>query len=257
MYNQLINRLPSNYRKEKESNVGKLYQIISDELIEINNTIEYIKKYQDMDTAIGKTLDRIGNNVLELRNTEDDEVYRQFIKTKIIANLSQGDIETINEVAKVVLGDSFLGISETWNNSLYEDIAGIVLDIDPNGDYNFGKNNPLSRVKAGGVRMYFQAMLPSEDIILEESTFNFKARFNMTNETQMKDRLVNTNVDNLNILEEILKLRFTYQTASKKTLTKTSEANVESQYIKMNEDYFSVRVKYPITSKLLLCGGGK
>lgn len=150
MFSKLINRLTSNYDKDENSNIAKLYKIYASELEQIKNTLEKIKLYQDIDNATDRTLDRMGNNALEPRSTEDDEIYREFIKTKIIANLSKGDIETINQVATVLLGKSFRGVTETWNQEKYNnEPAGLALVL-----RNHSKDLPfeaIDRTVAGGV----------------------------------------------------------------------------------------------------------
>lgn len=150
MFNTLIDRLPSNYSKSKDSVNGKLYQIYASELSQIKEVFNTIKLYQDMDVSAGKALDRIGRNVLQLRDTDDDDLYRLLIKTKIIANLSKGDIETINEVCRVLLGKGFAGVQESWGSSRYQnEPAGLILKI-----MNQAKNLPfqaIDRIIAGGV----------------------------------------------------------------------------------------------------------
>lgn len=150
MFNEVINRLPDNFNKDKNSINGKLHQIFIEQLQEVKDVLIDIKMCRDIDNAMGKTLDRIGNNVLELRNTEDDQLYRTFIKTKIIANLSKGDIETINQVATVLLGKSFRGVTETWNREKYNnEPAGLALVL-----RNHSKDLPfeaIDRTVAGGV----------------------------------------------------------------------------------------------------------
>ena len=111
MWNKVFDRLPSNYSQEGQINNEKLHKVIYGEIEEIKNVFKDIKTYQNIDKAFGKTLDLIGGNVLEYRATDDDELYRQYIKTKIIANLSQGDIETINQVASFLLKEEYQSIS--------------------------------------------------------------------------------------------------------------------------------------------------
>ena len=150
MLNKLLDRLTDNYNKSPDGNIGKWYQIITRELEEVERAFKDIKEYQDMDKAVDRTLDHIGKNVLEYRNTADDNLYRLLIKTKIIANLSKGDIETINEVASVLLGDGFIGISETWNDSSYNnEPAGLVLKM--KNKANTLPFSAIDRVIAGGV----------------------------------------------------------------------------------------------------------
>lgn len=150
MYKNIFNRLPDNYSREGQVNNEKFHKVIYGEFEQVKQVFQDIKDYQDLDKATGRTLENIGNNVLELRNTEDDELYRTFIKTKIIANLSKGNIETINQVATVLLGKSFRGVTETWNKEKYNnEPAGLALVL-----RNHSKNLPfkaIDRTVAGGV----------------------------------------------------------------------------------------------------------
>lgn len=150
MYKNIFNRMPSNYSQEGQINNEKFHKVVYGELEEIKQVFKDIKTYQDLDKAIGKTLDNIGKNVLELRDTEDDELYRLFIKTKIMANLSKGDIETINQVATVLLGEGFRGVTETWNQPQYNnEVAGLALKM--RNQFKELPFNAIDRTIAGGV----------------------------------------------------------------------------------------------------------
>lgn len=172
MYRNIFNRLPDNYSREGQVNNEKFHKIIYGELAEIKQVFKDIKDYQDLDKAIGKTLDNIGKNVLELRNTEDDNIYRQYIKTKIIANLSKGDINTINYVSDFLLKDEFLGFEETWKNDGYDDIAGLI------GKIKLSLSSIpyiLDRVKAGGVKLYWEAT--AVDNLVKIRSHKYRGRF--------------------------------------------------------------------------------
>ena len=162
MWNKVFNRLPDNYSREGQVNNEKLHKVIYGELEEIKKVFEDIKFSHDIDNATGKTLDLIGKNVLEYRGVGfDDELYRQYIKTKIIANLSQGDIETINEVARVLIGDSFQGIKETWNLERYNnEPAGLVLTM--KNQAKILQTNAIDRAVAGGVGIKYVLELIQE-----------------------------------------------------------------------------------------------
>ncbi|WP_434419103.1 hypothetical protein [Tissierella praeacuta] len=150
MWNKVFNRLPDSYSREGQVNNEKLHKVLYGELEEVKKVFEDIKVNRDMDNAKGRNLDYIGKNVLEYRITSDDELYRQLIKTKIIANLSQGDIETINEVARVLIGDAFQGVKETWNLSQYNnEPAGLVLTM--KNQVKLLQTNAIDRAVAGGV----------------------------------------------------------------------------------------------------------
>ena len=162
MWNKVFDRLPDNYSGEGQINNRKLHQIVYEELEEVKKVFEDIRRNHDIDYATGKSLDLIGSNVLQYRGVdENDERYRQMIKTKIIANLSQGDIETINEVATVLLGDNFKGIKETWNLERYNnEPAGLVLTM--KNQAKILMTNAIDRAVAGGVGIKYVLELIQE-----------------------------------------------------------------------------------------------
>ena len=179
MWNKVFNRLPDNYSREGQVNNEKLHKVIYGELEEIKKVFEDIKFSYDIDNATGKTLDLIGGNVLQCRSTgEDDELYRLMIKTKIIANLSQGDIETINEVATVLLGENYVGVRETWGMYEYDnEPAGLVIELRPKS-----KHLPLEsidRVIAGGVRLHLIASLDPIELQLHTNYKEYPIPYNM------------------------------------------------------------------------------
>lgn len=163
MWDKVSSRLPDNYVGEGQVNTINLHKIIYKEYEEIRSVLEEIRLSHDIDNAKGKTLDHIGKNVLQYRNVgEDDELYRLMIKTKIIANLSQADIETINRVATVLLGDSFVGVRETWSlNEYNNEPAGLVVELRPKF-----KQLPIDSIKrtiAGGVGVKWAVMFKQDE----------------------------------------------------------------------------------------------
>ena len=116
---KLVKRLTDNYKKNPESNIGKLLSVIDFELDRLKDTYKLIDSYRAIDNATGVTLDNIGKNVLQERGGMDDITYRLFLKVKIRSNLSGGQIETINDIMTVILGDNYLGLREVWDNSTY------------------------------------------------------------------------------------------------------------------------------------------
>jgi len=63
----MLKRLTDNYRKDPQSNVGKLLGIVAGELEEAREALETTENYRDIDQATGVTLDRIGYNFLQYR----------------------------------------------------------------------------------------------------------------------------------------------------------------------------------------------
>lgn len=177
MWNKVFNRLPDNYSREGQVNNEKLHKVIYGEIEEIKKVFEDIKISRDMDNAKGRNLDNIGKNVLEYRSTDNDELYRQLIKTKIIANLSQGEIETINEVAKVLVGNGFAGIKETWNDPNYDfEPAGLVIKLKSHD--MLIPYDAIERVTAGGVRATWELGIDTINIGLRTKQETYPINYN-------------------------------------------------------------------------------
>ena len=115
----ILKRLTSNYRKDESSNTYKIIKLFTDELEEVKSSLQTIELWRDIEQAEGSTLDKIGVNVTELRNNRGDVEYRQALLVAIASNTSGGDIERINEILTVLLGDNFLGVREVWSDPTY------------------------------------------------------------------------------------------------------------------------------------------
>lgn len=148
-YREAWERLPERFRKE---NNLKLYYVLYGGFDEVYRAFDEIRASRDLDKAYGETLDKIGANVGQFRLDEDDDLYRQLIKVRIIANLSLGNIPTINKVLSVLTKDVYLGLREAWDKTEYEnEPARIVLDLD-----SAAKTYPMDlieRIKSAGVRV--------------------------------------------------------------------------------------------------------
>lgn len=116
---KLAKRLTSNYKRDPTSNIGRLMAVVDMETQEIRDTLKTIELYRLIDNATGVTLDNIGKNVLQERDAMDDIRYRMFLKVKIRANRSGGQIDTINEIVDALLDDHFLGVREIWSDPSY------------------------------------------------------------------------------------------------------------------------------------------
>lgn len=144
-YEEAFNRLPERFRKP---NNEKLYYVLYGYgFDEMEKALEGIEDSRDLKKATGKSLDYLGANVGQLRQGEDDERYRLLIQTKIIANLSMGDIPTINHVLTTLIDDKYIGLVEGFKEM--REPASFLIDFDgfTNQDLDF----LISRVKAAGV----------------------------------------------------------------------------------------------------------
>lgn len=152
MYKRAFERLPERFRK---TNTEKLYYVLYNDSKDLKQAFDSVRDSRNIDKAEGETLDLIGANVGQFRIDEDDELYRLLIKIKIIANLSNGDIPTINKVMMAVFKDKFLGLQEVWTLGSYRrEPAAIKLRlgvIDKNIPYQI-----IDRIKAAGVRIIIE-----------------------------------------------------------------------------------------------------
>jgi hypothetical protein len=65
----------------------------------------------DLEDAAGAQLDMLGGIVGMLRDGRSDIAYRAYIRAKILANVSDGAVETILKIARTLLGESATSIT--------------------------------------------------------------------------------------------------------------------------------------------------
>lgn len=123
----MLRRLTDVFRKDPDSNIGKLMAIFAAQLRKLEQTVQRVEEWRDIDKAEGTTLDRIGENVGQSRGVATDEIYRILIKSKIARNLSKGDINTIITVLATALNTdpSEIRIVEMYNDPIAPEPAAI------------------------------------------------------------------------------------------------------------------------------------
>lgn len=77
--------------KPPETNIGKLFALFAWGLGIVSKSADRVKEWDDIDHAQGAVLDRYGANVGVERGAANDAVYRIFIKTKMLTQLSGGN----------------------------------------------------------------------------------------------------------------------------------------------------------------------
>lgn len=155
LYYKAWRRLPERFRKPNNLD---LYYVLYGGYGELEKGFASINDSRNIDKAQGETLDKLGANVGQFRFGEDDDLYRLLIRIRIIANLSIGDIPTINKIMSILVKDIFLGIKETWSYEKHRnEPAAIVLQLS-----EIWSNIPLeiiNRIKAAGVRVILETYL--------------------------------------------------------------------------------------------------
>lgn len=177
LYLKAWKRLPERFRKQTNKD---LYYVLYGDFDEVEQGFLDVKDSRNIDNAIGKTLDRMGANVGQFRQGEDDDLYRQLIKVRIIANMSIGDIPTINLVMSTLVKDIYLGLQEVWSNGIYDnEPAAIILGLTM--DFSKFPYEVVQAIKAAGVRIVCEIRY-TESLIYKDKTDTYKTKYWLVNE---------------------------------------------------------------------------
>ncbi|MDE3837945.1 hypothetical protein C0966_00790 [Bacillus methanolicus] len=103
MINEWLSKLTDHYKKDPNSNIGKLLSVVYDEIEELKSTFLKIEEWRNINNAEGTTLDLAGENVGQPRGKATDEIYRVMIRGKEALNQSDGTINKIIEVLSKTL----------------------------------------------------------------------------------------------------------------------------------------------------------
>ncbi len=140
--------------KLPETNIGKVMYLAGWGFDIIKEHTEKVMLWDNIDSAQGKTLERIGKNYGVLRGGAPDKIYRIMIKVKLIAMLSAGDIETILQSAAVLFNVDLqsIKIEEVCPAKVYIYIDEDQLD-DEHKDIAVAIARLMKRIVAAGVGM--------------------------------------------------------------------------------------------------------
>lgn len=252
MYKRVFDRLPDNYSRREQVNNEGLHKIVYSEMEKIFKVFEDIKHYRNIDNAFGRTLDYLGSNVQQLREAnQDDDQYRALVKIKIIANLSQGDIETMNTVATALIGDDLIKIKETWNDIMYnDDLAGLVLEIDASTPRI---PSAISQVKAAGVKLYYEVMYPTDYLNISAREIGYKARYPMAGLAQTASKPVDSNRNRLTIKDSVFTVKNFYPMSGQVT-TAAVKNSIEREDIDIQVKSLGGGIKYEMAGMAIVGG---
>ncbi|KOP82016.1 hypothetical protein AMS60_05670 [Bacillus sp. FJAT-21945] len=158
---EILNKFVDYFKKNPNSNIGKLMTIFSEQLKELEITNNRIREWRDIDQAEGYGLDVIGVELNQPRGVATDEIYRVLLKSKNARNLSNGDINTIIQVLALALNTDYsnIRIREQWNDPTDPQEAAISLIELPIKQLNEVGLDPaqfaliVKRTAAGGVKV--------------------------------------------------------------------------------------------------------
>ena len=156
MYQIAYERLPERFRKP--NNFDLYYVLYGYGYDEMYKALDGVKDSRDISKAYGESLDLLGSNVGEFRNGQDDDRYRLLIQTRILANLSMGDIPTINKIMSVLFEKDYLGIEEGYLDSLFLNNEPASFKLYMNGDSPDLPYETLDRIRAAAVRVMVETL---------------------------------------------------------------------------------------------------
>lgn len=90
-----VKRLPDSYAKSASSNNHKLLNLNEQATADAKTDLWAIYDAKDIQNATGRTLDHIGELVVQKRGTMTDDQYRYVILTKAGMNTGQGNYESV------------------------------------------------------------------------------------------------------------------------------------------------------------------
>lgn len=103
MIRDWLAKLTDNIKKDANSNIGKIFIMVDDEIEQLKSTFYRIEEWRDINKAEGTTLDLMGESISQVRGQASDEIYRVMIRGKEALNLSDGTINKIIEVLSITL----------------------------------------------------------------------------------------------------------------------------------------------------------
>lgn len=139
-------RILAQYRNKQ--NFEAWQEIHSEFIQELENVYCDMLDLRTVDAGFGKILDEIGEIVVQPRLGFDDDFYRSLLKAKIGENTSQGEIEAIINVTKLLTQATQVHMQENFP-------AGFTLSVNAELEQtliNFYYER-LNRVDSAGVRL--------------------------------------------------------------------------------------------------------
>lgn len=190
---EIINKFPHMYKRDRESNNYFLLELYLEEIRQVSKGIYELLKSLDIIKATGYVLDKFGISFNLKRNTrEDDEEYRKRILAEISRKSRNATFETIINVLKIII--------ENYEQNIFIFKEGIVKtnnkDIDlniKNGSFKGKFETQFYKEKAGSIYIVLNKRLPTYvkksvlSILLEirakgvEITIDFKYRVQTAN----------------------------------------------------------------------------
>ncbi len=120
---QALDRLLEQYRNKP--GIEGIIEALGFQIQAMEDALQDVYDKTDVQTAFGATLDLVGTIVGQDRLGFDDDFYRSLILAKIGENVSQGDIERVIEITKLLTGATLVYLQEYYPAGF-----GLSMDVD-------------------------------------------------------------------------------------------------------------------------------
>lgn len=107
----ILNELPSSLNYQEDSNNAKMLSFYADTMVDIQNLLNQMQVWRDINKAEGEALDRIGADYEVYRNGSDDDFYRFMVRTKQLQRLTDGTYDSIIKLVAESLGANYSEIN--------------------------------------------------------------------------------------------------------------------------------------------------
>lgn len=113
----ILRKLTDVFTKNPNSNIGKLFLIVSEQFNELEESALKVENWRDIDQAEGTTLDAKGKERGQQRGQASDEIMRVLLKSRLARNNSDGTIDNVINALAVALraSPSTIRIKALWD----------------------------------------------------------------------------------------------------------------------------------------------
>lgn len=158
-----ISRLSHQFRGK--SRIEGLLTALAQQAQELDSAFQSLLVERQIDTAIGSQLDAIGSIVGQPRDGNSDDLYRRYVRARIMVNRSQGTTEDLIRVTSLVIHDD-----DALIRIMSQGIAALVVRVE--------EGSVAADVADVTIDMLREAVSAGVRIILESSTVPASQAFN-------------------------------------------------------------------------------
>jgi hypothetical protein len=147
----------------RQANINGVVTAQADQSQDEETTLFDLLEQRSIDSSIGAQLDGLGQIVGEDRKGKADELYRTYLKARILVNISSGTEPQINEIADLLINDANGQTYREYYPAAWKIVVNDALTDDIDAIANL-----LSEADVGGVRGFVEYTLASD-----ATTFTF------------------------------------------------------------------------------------